>query len=101
ARRGLRAQQLTNMDDNLGDFDRAQVERGRRCQTEEVLHDVLQTVQFPAKDFKAAGGLFLHYRRGLGQVLFQQLHVDVERTERIPNLVRETRQQAREQQSLL
>ena len=52
-------------------------------------------------DLKAAGVLFLHFRRPMRQVFFQQLHVDVERTERIANLVRETRQQARQQESLL
>ena|SRR5436190_6637510 len=58
-------------------------------------------MQLPVNDFKAAGGLFLHFRSRMRQVFFQQLHVDVERTERIANLVGETRQQARQEEPLL
>jgi hypothetical protein len=60
-----------------------------------------ETVQFSSNDLQATGGLFLHWRSCLRQVFLQQLDVDVERTERIPNLVREARPQAREQETLL
>ena len=69
-----------------------QVQRRWPGQTEEMFHDVFQTVQLPVNDFQAAGGLFPHVWRRLGQVFLQQLNVDIEGTERIPNLVRETRQ---------
>ena len=43
----------------------------------------------------------LHLRGALRQVFLQQLHVDVQRTERIANLVGQPRQQPRQQQLLL
>src|SRR6266567_4783038 len=58
-------------------------------------------MQLPVNDFESAGGLLLHLRCRLRKVLFQQLYVDVERAEWVPDLVREARQQAREQKPLL
>lgn len=66
-----------------------------------MFDDVLQPVQFAVNDFQAAGGSFPHLRGGLGQVLLQQLDMDVERTERVANLVGEAGQQAGEQKLFL
>jgi hypothetical protein len=52
-------------------------------------------------DFKPAGGFVADLCGRFLQILLQQLHMDVERTERIPHLMREARQQPREQPPLL
>jgi hypothetical protein len=84
----LRLKQPMHLAKHLSDFDRRQ-DKGRRAgQAQELPDEVLQPVQFPMDDFEAAGEFVFGLRSHIGQVLFEQLDMNIERTERIPDFVR-------------
>ena len=66
-----------------------------------MFDDVFQAVQFAVDDFQAAGGFLADLRGGAGQILLQQLHMDVQGTEGIADLVSEPGQEAGEQELFL
>ena len=94
---GFRTQQFADMLDRFRNVDEFQIQLGRAGQPEELLDDVFQAMQFAVDDFQAAEQPIANFRSLPGQVFLQQLHVDVQGAKRVPNLMRQARQQARQQ----
>jgi len=89
------------MIDDIGDGDVLQFQRGRTGQAEKMFDDVFQTAQFAVNDLQPAAGLAFQFGQCVGEILFEQLDVNVEGTERISDFVGETGEQAREQELFL
>ena len=83
------AQQFADIAGDLGDLDGLQVDgRGRR-QAQKLPHEVFEAVQLAADDLEPADRLRLQRRGSLGHVLFEELHMNGQRAQRIADFVRE------------
>lgn len=92
-RRRLGLKQIAHVANNLGNIKRREVQRRRPGQPKELLHDVVQPVQLAVNDYQPARQFLFGFWRNVSQVLFEQLYMNVERTEGIANLVCQPRQQ--------
>ena len=89
------------MHEDCWDFHRLQFHSRRPGQPQEPLDDALQPVQLTVDDLEAGGQLIAHLGGQHGQVFFEQLDVDVERTEGVTDLVRQPPQEPRQQVAFL
>ena len=93
---------LLVVDDELGLAAGIQeaLQRGRAREADEVFYQAFKAVQFAMDDVEACGKPGLRFGKRARDIFFEQLYMNVERTERIADFMRQPGDQSRQQFTL-